>query len=64
MPKWQASRKVTQVTPAPACVCHGYGRISVAGHLQNERASIREKLGITTAAELISYAARWSETQA
>jgi DNA-binding NarL/FixJ family response regulator len=28
------------------------------------RSHIREKLGITSAAELISYAARWSETQA
>ncbi len=28
------------------------------------RASIRQKLRITSAAELISYAARWSETQA
>jgi DNA-binding CsgD family transcriptional regulator len=27
------------------------------------RSHIREKLGITSAAELISYAARWSEAQ-
>ena len=32
--------------------------------IEVHRAHIREKLKVTSAAELISYAARWSETQA
>lgn len=32
--------------------------------IEVHRSHIREKLGVTSAAELVAYAARWSEAQA